>query len=163
MLKRNPCLKHCRMVLKIWKKYWLITAHLNFNFWYCKPILKAIQGQKLEISCSKWTFCHMLEHSKLYSSPFSPAHTTVGREESPNMWHSFLGQVIIFFYGLMRVILKSEVREITFGHAVIAWNFSWSFYCCKITSFGPLKVGTLNENARSCALVFYYYNINFSK
>ena len=85
------------MILKIWKKYWLITAHLNFNFWHCKPILKAIQGQKLEISCSKWTFCHMLEHSKLYSSPFSPAHTTVGREKSPNMWHSFLGQVIIFF------------------------------------------------------------------
>ena len=97
MLKRNPCLKHCRMVLKIWKKYWLITAHLNFNFWYCKPILKAIQGQKLEISCSKWTFCHMLEHSKLFSSPFSPAqHNCWEREELQHV-ADLLGTGIYFF------------------------------------------------------------------
>ena len=40
----------------------------------------------------------------------------------------------------MRVILKSKVREITFGLAVITWNFFLIFYCCKIASFGPLKV-----------------------
>ena len=40
----------------------------------------------------------------------------------------------------MRVIIKIEVREITFGHAVITWNFFLIFYCCKIASFWPLKV-----------------------
>ena len=40
----------------------------------------------------------------------------------------------------MRVIIKIEVREITFGHAVITWNFFLIFYCCKIRSFGPIKV-----------------------
>ena len=40
----------------------------------------------------------------------------------------------------MRVIIKIEVREITFGHAVITWNFFLIFYCCKIASFGLLKV-----------------------
>ena len=83
MLKRNPCLKHWRMLLKIWKKYWQITAHMYFNFWYCNPISKANQGHKLKFSCPKWTFCHMLEHSKLYSSPFSPAqHNCWERGES---------------------------------------------------------------------------------
>ena len=71
MLKRNPCLKHCRMLLKIWKKYWLITAHLNFNFWYCKPILKAIQGQKLEISCSKHT-CSLFRRNSTEQLTQSP-------------------------------------------------------------------------------------------
>ena len=40
----------------------------------------------------------------------------------------------------MRVIIKIEVREITFGHAVITLNFFLILYCCKIVSFGPLKV-----------------------
>ena len=40
----------------------------------------------------------------------------------------------------MGVIIKIEVREITFGHAVITWNFFLIFYCRKIASFGPLKV-----------------------
>ena len=40
----------------------------------------------------------------------------------------------------MRVIIKIEVREITFGHAVITWNFFLIFYCCKIMGFGPLKI-----------------------
>ena len=31
------------------------------------------------------------------SSPFSPAQHNCWREESPNMWNTFLGQVIIFF------------------------------------------------------------------
>ena len=51
------------------------------------------------------------------SSPFSPAQHNCWREESPNMWNTFLGQVIIFFYGLMRVIIKTEVRKMIFGHA----------------------------------------------
>ena len=58
MLKRNPCLKHWRMLLKIWKKYVWVTAHLNFNIWYCNPISKAKQGHKLKFSCPKWAFCH---------------------------------------------------------------------------------------------------------
>ena len=32
------------------------------------------------------------------------------------------------------------MREITFGHAVITWNFFPDFYCFKIASFWPLKV-----------------------
>ena len=128
------------MLLKIWKKYWLITAHLNFNFWYFKLIFKAIQGQKSRFSCSKWTFCHMLEHSKLYSSPFSPAQHNCRREESPNMWHTYLGQVFIFLKDLRRVIMKTEVRKMIFGHAVIAWIFLLIFYFCKIKSFGHSKV-----------------------
>ena len=51
----------------------------------------------------------------------------------------------------MRVILKSEVREITFGLAVINWNFFLIFYCCKITSFGPLKVGFEGEKQKDVA------------
>ena len=39
------------------------------------------------------------------------------------MWHTYLGQVFIFLYGLMRVIIKTEVRKMIFGHAVIAWIF----------------------------------------
>ena len=100
MLKRNPCLKHWRMLLKIWKKYWQITAHMYFNFWYCNPISKANQGHKLKFSCPKWTFCHMLEHSKLYSSPFSPAqHNCWERGESQHVAH-ILGTGIYFFKGL---------------------------------------------------------------
>ena len=56
------------------------------------------------------------------------------------MWHTYLEQVFIFSWRLMRVIIKIEVREITFGHAVITWNFFLIFYCCKFASFGLLKV-----------------------
>ena len=66
--------------------------------------------------------------------------TTVGREKCSNMWQTYLEQVFIFSWRLMRVIIKIEVREITFGHAVITWNFFLIFYCCKIASFGLLKV-----------------------
>ena len=38
------------------------------------------------------------------------------------------------------VIIKIEVREITFGLAVITWNFFLIFYYCKIASFGSKKV-----------------------
>ena len=97
MLKRNPCLKYFRLLLKNWKKYGWISAHLNVNFWYCNPILKAIQGQKLEISCSKWTFCHMLEHSKLFSSPFSPAQHNCWEREVFQHVADLLGTGIYFF------------------------------------------------------------------
>ena len=73
------------------------------------------------------------------SSPFSPAQHNCWREESPNMWNTFLGQVIIFFYGLMRVILKTEVREMIFGHAVITWIFSWFFIIAKSWILGFWK------------------------
>ena len=97
MLKRNPCLKHWRMLLKIWKKYVWVTAHLNFNFWYCNPISKARQGHKLKFSCPKWAFCHMLEHSNLCSSPFSPAqHNCWERGESQHV-KNFLGTGNYFF------------------------------------------------------------------
>ena len=74
------------------------------------------------------------------SSPFSPAQHNCRREESPNMWHTYLGQVFIFLKGLRRVIMKTEVRKMIFGHAVIAWIFLLIFYFCKIKSFGHSKV-----------------------
>ena len=40
----------------------------------------------------------------------------------------------------MRVIIKTEVRKMIFGHAVIAWIFFLIFYYCKILNFGLLKV-----------------------
>ena len=82
------------------------------------------------------------------SSPFSPAQHNCWREESPNMWNTFLGQVIIFFYGLMRVIIKTEVRKMIFGHAVIAWIFFLIFYYCKILNFGLLKVRFRRKNKK---------------
>ena len=100
MLKRSLCLTQFRLLLKIWKKYWQITVHMYFNFWYCNPIFKAKQGHKLKFSCPKWTFCHMLEHSKLYSSPFSPAqHNCWERGESQHVAH-ILGTGIYFFKGV---------------------------------------------------------------
>ena len=74
------------------------------------------------------------------SSPFSPAQHNCRREESPNMWHTYLGQVFIFLKDLRRVIMKTEVRKMIFGHAVIAWIFLLIFYFCKIKSFGHSKV-----------------------
>ena len=66
--------------------------------------------------------------------------TAVGGEECSNMWHTYLEQVFIFLKGLMRVIIKTEVRKMIFGHAVIAWIFFLIFYYCKILNFGLLKV-----------------------
>ena len=40
----------------------------------------------------------------------------------------------------MSVIIKTEVRKMIFGHAVIAWIFFLIFYYCKILNFGLLKV-----------------------
>ena len=74
------------------------------------------------------------------SSPFSLAQNNCRREESPNMWHTYLGQVFIFLKDLRRVIMKTEVRKMIFGHAVIAWIFLLIFYFCKIKSFGHSKV-----------------------
>ena len=70
------------------------------------------------------------------SSPFSPAQHNCRREESPNMWHTYLGQVFIFLKDLRRVIMKTEVRKMIFGHAVIAWIFFLIFCYCKISVLG---------------------------
>ena len=75
-------------------------------------------------------------------------NTTVGREESPNMWHTYLGQVFIFLKDLRRVIMKTEVRKMIFGHAVIAWIFLLIFYFCKIKSFGHSKVRFQGKNKK---------------
>ena len=93
MLKRNPWLKHWRMLLKIWKKYVLVTAHLNFNFWYCNPISKAKQGHKLKFSCPKWAFCH--KSSLLFSFLSCPTQL-LERGESQHVKY-FLGTGNFFF------------------------------------------------------------------
>ena len=51
----------------------------------------------------------------------------------------------------MRVIIKIEVREITFGHAVITLNFFLIFCCRKIASFWPLKVRFEGKNRKDMA------------
>ena len=93
MLKRNPWLKHWRMLLKIWKKYVWVTAHLNFNFWYCNPISKAKQGHKLKFSCPKWAFCH--KSSLLFSFLSCPTQL-LERGESQHVKY-FLGTGNYFF------------------------------------------------------------------
>ena len=93
MLKRNPCLKHWRMLLKIWKKYVWVTAHLNFNIWYCNPISKAKQGHKLKFSCPKWAFCHK---SSLLFSFLSCLTQLLERGESQHVKY-FLGTGNYFF------------------------------------------------------------------
>ena len=45
------------------------------------------------------------------SSPFSPAQHNCWREESPNMWNTFLGQVIIFFLWVNEGNYKNWVEE----------------------------------------------------
>ena len=117
------------MLLKIWKKYvWVTAQHTWISiFDIAIPYLRPNKA-------TNWNF---LVPSGLFvtkapcSSPFSPAQHNCWREESPNMWNTFLGQVIIFFYGLMRVIIKTEVRKKIFCHAVIAWIFSWFFIIAK--------------------------------
>ena len=84
------------------------------------------------------------------SSPFSPAQHNCRREESPNMWHTYLGQVFIFLKDLRRVIMKTEVRKMIFGHAVIAWIFFLIFYYCKILNFGLLKVRFRRKKTKRC-------------
>ena len=138
MLKRNQRLKHWRMLLKIWKKYvWVTAVHTWISIFdiaipYLRPN-KAIN----------WNFLvprGLFVTKSPCSSPFSPAQHNCRREESPNMWHTYLGQVFIFLKDLRRVIMKTEVRKIIFGHAVIAWIFLLIFYFCKIKSFGHSKV-----------------------
>ena len=140
MLKRNPCLKHCRMLLKIWKNIgWLLPSWIlifDISSSYLRPY-KA-KNQDFLVPSGLFATCWNTQSSSLLPS-LLPS-TTVGREECSNMWHTYLEQVFIFSWRLMRVIIKIEVREITFGHAVITWNFFLIFYCCKIASFGLLKV-----------------------
>ena len=91
MLKRNPWLKHWRMLSKIWKKCVWVTAHLNFNF--CNPISKAKQGHKLKFSCPKWAFCH--KSSLLFSFLSCPTQL-LERGESQHVKY-FLGTGNYFF------------------------------------------------------------------
>ena len=134
MLKRNPCLKHWRMLLKIWKNIGRLLHTCILIFGIAIPYLRPIKATNWNFLVPRWLFatCWNTQSSTLLLSLLP--NTTFGREESPNMWHTYLGQVIIFFWRLMRVIIKIEVREITFGHAVIIWNFFLIFYCCKIAT-----------------------------
>ena len=93
MLKRNPWLKHRRMLLKIWKNMCGLLHTWISIFDIAIPYLRPNKA-------TNWNF---LVPSGLFvtkapcSSPFSPAQHNCWREESPNMWNTFLGQVIIFF------------------------------------------------------------------
>ena len=50
----------------------------------------------------------------------------------------------------MRVIIKTEVRKMIFGHAVIAWIFFLIFHYCKILNFGLLKVCFRPKKTKRC-------------
>ena len=116
MLKRNPWLKHWRMLLKIWKKYVWVTAHLNFNFWYCNPISKAKQGHKLKFSCPKWAFCHK---SSLLFSFLSCLTQLLERGESQHVKY-FLGTGNYFFLWVNEGNYKNWVEE----------NYLWTCSNC---------------------------------
>ena len=148
MLKRNPCLKHWRMLLKIWKKYVWVTAHLNFNFWYCNPISKARQGHKLKFSCPKWAFCHMLEHSNLCSSPFSPAqHNCWERGESQHV-KSYLGTGNYFFLWVNEGNFKKWGERNHLWTCSNCLDFYPDFFHGKFLSFGLLKVRFKGEKQK---------------
>ena len=136
MLKRNPCLKHWRMLLKIWKNMCGLLHTWILIFDIAIPYLRPDKATNWNFLVPSGLFvtCWNIQISALLLSLLP--NTTVGREESPNMWHTYLGQVIIFFWRLMRVIIKIEVREITFGHAVITWNFFLIFIVAKLRVFG---------------------------
>ena len=136
MLKRNPWFKHWRMLLKIWKNMCGLLHTWISIFDIAIPYLRPDKA-------TNWNFLvprGLFVTKSPCSSPFSPAQHNCRREESPNMWHTYLGQVFIFLKGLRRVIMKTEVRKMIFGHAVIAWIFLLIFYFCKIKSFGHSKV-----------------------
>ena len=119
-----------------------ICAQLNFCFQYCFPYLRLNKPTNWILLVPSWNS----QSSALFL--FLLPNTAIGREECSNMWHTYLEQVFIFSWRLMRVIIKIEVREITFGHAVITWNFFLIFYCCKIASFWPLKVRFEGKNKK---------------
>jgi len=93
------------------KKYEWVTAHLNFNFWHCNPMSKARQGHKLKFSCSKWAFCHMLGHSNLCSSPFSPAQHNCWEWGESQHVKNFLGTGNYFFLWVNEGNYKNRGEE----------------------------------------------------
>ena len=74
------------------------------------------------------------------SSPFSPAQHNCWREESPNMWNTFLGQVIIFFLWVNEGNYKNWGEENDLWTCSNCLDFFLIFYYCKILNFGCLKV-----------------------
>ena len=71
--------------------------------------------------------------------------------------------ILIYFRGIMRVIMKIEMREIKFSCGVIAWNFLLIFYFSKIKSFGHSKVRFQEKNKKIWqATVIYLAKGNFS-
>ena len=74
------------------------------------------------------------------SSPFSPAQHNCWREESPNMWNTFLGQVIIFFLWVNEGNYKNWGEENDLWTCSNCLDFFLIFYYCKILNFGLLKV-----------------------
>ena len=133
---------------------WILIFDISSS--YLRPY-KA-KNQDFLVPSGLFATCWNTQSSSLLPS-LLPS-TTVGREECSNMWQTYLEQVFIFSWRLMRVIIKIEVREITFGHAVITWNFFLIFYCCKIRSFGPIKVRfegkKLKDVADDCTFVCYF-------
>ena len=91
--KKKPMIKTLKNAFKNLKKYVWVTAHLNFNFWYCNPISKAKQGHKLKFSCPKWAFCH--KSSLLFSFLSCPTQL-LERGESQHVKY-FLGTGNYFF------------------------------------------------------------------
>ena len=141
------------------KKYGHVATCLNFNFCPHDPSYMALQGQKLRNSWPKkylksiWRtmgsffgkkkgkelpqlcVCHMdIEASSL---PLIAIHTKLWQLVSctttypwsvKQLWVAFL----IFLRGLMRVIKKSEVREIIIGHVELTLIFLFNYLLCKI-------------------------------
>ena len=143
MLKRNPWLKHWRMLLKIWKNMCGLLHTWISIFDIAIPYLRPNKA-------TNWNF---LVPSGLFvtkapcSSPFSPAQHNCWREESPNMWNTFLGQVIIFFYEGNK---KTEVRKMIFWHAVIAWIFLLDFLLWQNLEFWAFEGPFQAEKTKRC-------------
>ena len=76
------------------------------------------------------------------------------------MWHTYLGQVFIFLYGLMRVIIKTEVRKMIFGHAVIAWIFFPDFLLLQNLEFWAFEGLFQAKKTKRCERRRYYKELN---
>ena len=66
------------------------------------------------------------------------------------MWHTYLGQVFIFLKDLRRVIMKTEVRKMIFGHAVIAWIFFPDFLLLQNLEFWAFEGPFQAEKTKRC-------------
>ena len=163
------------MVLKIWKKYGHVATCLNFNFCPNDPTYMALQGQKLQNSWPKkslqsiWRImgsffwqkkergCHScvcdmdIEASSL---PLIAIHTKLWQLLScsatypwsvKQLWVAFL----IFLRWLMRVIKKSEVREIIIGHVEFTLIFLFDDFLCKNAILETLKVHFLVKKTKT--------------